>query len=224
MDFSNLNCNYCHAKLSKFNNFIFHLETEHKINNYYVCPLQNCNRIYNKKNRFKQHLSNCYNSNIIEQNSCLDSQYSNVSDSQILHETLSNENNKNDNTCIENEEKNESNDYNNFKEIVKSFIEVFLCHLYDIISLPRALIQTFVELIKNLIIDICSNICHTINKYVPSESKNILQEVISDLQSIFNDIDTEYKRFKHLVDKSYYLAPEQIKIGYTKDKKKKIII
>lgn len=71
-----LNCNYCRAKCSSYKHFIFHLETEHKINNYYICPLKNCDRIYNKKNRFKEHLTVCYNSNRFEQNSCLDYQYS----------------------------------------------------------------------------------------------------------------------------------------------------
>lgn len=222
MDFLNidLNCNYCCEKLANYKHFIFHLETKHKIYNYYVCPLQNCDRTYNQKNRFKQHLAVCYNSNSFEQNLCLDRQNTNVSEPEISGKTKSNENDKhkNDDTPIENEETNKSS--NNFKETVESFMELFLCNLYNIVSLPRSLIQTFVELMKSLVIDICSNICDLLNKYIPSAFKNIVQEIMLTLQSIFDDLDTEYKRIKHFINKKYYLAPEEVKIGFTKDKKK----
>lgn len=214
-----LNCNYCQVRLNDFKKYIFHLETAHKIDNYFVCPYQNCKRTYDKKSRFKNHLTMCSASNI-ETNSCINARKSVMAD-HVDDTVLQNSNDVNKNCdTTKNIDGNHENEA--FIDSVKSYLNIFMCKLYSHESLPRSLIQILIESVKNLICDIAFDIHKRIqNERIDlTERLTNVKEMVLALQDIFKDYDTEYKRLKQLVDKKYYVAPVEVKIGNSKEKHK----
>ncbi|XP_026317216.1 uncharacterized protein LOC113228188 isoform X6 [Hyposmocoma kahamanoa] len=215
-----LNCNYCHKILHDFKQYIFHLETIHKIGNYFVCPFESCKRTYDKKNRFKNHLTTCYNSNRNRNSTSCDNSI-NISNS-ILSEQSSFPSTNDTHQSFDTSPSNDKDTGNeSFIKSVKSYLNIFVCNLYGFVSLPRSLIQTLIELVQTLIHNITSNIHETVNnEHIDATKRNIIVlEMILALPDIFKDYDTEYKRLKNLVDNEYYVAPVEVKIGTVKDRR-----
>lgn len=107
-----------------------------------------------------------------------------------------------------------------FTESVKSYLNIFVCNLYGFVGLPRSLIQTLIELVHTLINNIVSNIHKTIrNEHIPVTQRiTIVQQMVLAVQDIFKHYDSEYKRLKQLVDKQFYVAPVEVKIGTSKER------
>lgn len=215
-----LNCNYCHLRVHDFKQYIFHLETIHKIGNYFVCPFESCKRTYDKKNRFKIHLTTCYNSNRSRNSISCDSSI-NTSNSILPEQcTFPSTNDTHQFQSPDTSPSNDKDSNESFIRSVKTFLNIFVCNLYGFVGLPRSLIQTLIELVQTLINNILSNINETVkNEDIDATKRNtIVLEMILALPDIFKDYDTEYKRLKHLVDKEYYVAPVEVKIGTTKNR------
>lgn len=130
------------------------------------------------------------------------------------------------NSQTQNDAKNNNSSAKNskccFKEYLHSRLETFLCHLYSIINIPRSLVQTFVELVKNLISDIALSLNESLNNDLTeiTEKISVVQNMCVILQTLFKDLDTDYKRLKYFAGKGYYVEPIDVKIGTTKKRNK----
>lgn len=208
-----LQCQYCEATLDTVKKYIFHMEVVHKIINYYVCPFNVCNRTYNNKCSFKYHL----NSNHLDDHSIDRSSFVNIS----------NENNR-ETSPPETEPltsagtNKQPEQHVPFTDPIRSHVEIFLCRLYDVVNLPRSLVQSIFEWVEPL----CESIIFEINKSLTNNSLDFIhrikeiQEITSFVNIVFKDLNTKHKRFKYFTNKEFYVPPKEIKLGTSTERQR----
>lgn len=151
-----LSCDMCGHLLSDFEMYRSHLELVHKLTDYFSCPVEGCYRVYNSAPAMKCHLEHSHELNKSKQvqlnlhatDSCHASNFEthNVEIPSRAHESEKNftlEDNSKPNT-LEEPALELNNDFS-------AEIENIVAYLYDIINIPRSVIQTIYSLIKSLV-------------------------------------------------------------------------
>jgi len=116
---------------------------------------------------------------------------------------------------------------NSFENIVTNSAVSFIADLYSNPSMTETLLQTIVtgtnEHISNGII------CHLKSKIEPLLDK-CTSEQIQEIDKLFNvlvnpfaKLDTKFLRMKYLEENNLYVKPKSVVVGYTKEKKLKLV-
>lgn len=212
-------CKYCQFNFDDIKKYIFHLETTHHINNYFVCPYEKCKRTYNTKSSFKYHL----NAGNDLHGSSVDSS-STSSASNFTHNTADGRHVTSivDTSPTEPLEPRDLPDQCDLssQEKIKQNLVLFLCNLYNNISLPRSVVQTIFESVENLINSLTSEIDKTAknSEHDPITKIGIITNILSDIKISFDSLNTEYKRMKHFTTDGNYIQPKTVILGTTTDR------
>lgn len=211
-----MQCSLCKTEYLDFKTYFIHLNYYHNITDYYKCPYQNCERVYNTKSSLKKHI--CINHLVQKENDvCTNLETNNVTCTNTETDTISGGNNEPSNafesTVHKNDQRDESFVLTNFKIELNKLLVSFFSQLYSISSLPRTVIQTIVQLVTNLIssepIAIIKNAINSI-----SQECSLM---LSLLQTSFENLKTDYKRIECFKKLNTYTEPVQKTIGVSED-------
>lgn len=211
-----MHCNYCGKDLSDINKFVFHLEYAHNnmTQNNFVCPFNYCSRSFHRKDSFKKHLnlkhvSEDDNKDVKTANSIeCDSGGTNLSFNFPSFAQSS------QNNIIDPSEPQHNFDSgkrrSDFLFVLQKSVSEFVYKLQNDPSLSRKLVQTCIEYMKDflnsgflsILKDFFVNPCD--NELLESNFE-IMRDLIENIHSCFNSLDTDYKRIKCAENSTAYI-------------------
>lgn len=228
-----MKCLDCGKLCLNFNKYIMHITYFHNKNNYFMCPINNCRRLYSNKADLKKHVERKHNApssffetrgtqkqservNYLAQNSC---------NSNDKHEILQNSNNSESITEGTNIEKIKKN-LTEVRTLLSNVLPLFISKFYENLKLNRSMIQMiiielevflhsgFIQIVKESIKSVCDAV---IDKNVVTD----ICKMLDIIENSFTTINTEYKRIQFFTKTDYFIKPVQNIIGVSCDNEKK---
>lgn len=237
-----MKCLYCGKIFNLSKKFALHVEYFHKKTNYFVCPFEQCSRIYHRKTDFQKHVDNKHlkNSTKTAHSSKNSSQNINETDSnleicdfkEVLSSSKENQNLPSENSPGYFLNDNESAEkakrlFCSFKVMFSEGLVTLMSNLYENLSLTRAAIQLIINSINSLL-------SHDIFEYIKKildimthdknveKPKKILISMLNMLETPFCSLDTEYKREKFFDSTDALVRPVEHRLGVCQESQKKI--
>lgn len=210
-------CNLCKSSFSDINIFISHLTYQHNVSHNFKCVYEDCYRIFHKRHAFKRHL-------ILNHVPAKLDKFDQETSENIINFTQSSSItqcdihvNKKLKTNIHTEydiyrqdfEENENSTF--FYRVLDTAVNKFISKLYSIATLSRSAIQEIIVTVSDLF---SSGILSILKKNV--SSGDMTEEscaMLTSLENIFGELDTEYKRFQHFENSSCFVKPISYFIG-----------
>lgn len=211
-------CFKCNKQFSLHTTLITHIKISHPFITEYRCKQLNCFRSYKDLNGLRKHFKVKHNHGNKEtflntdmetnQHSLLNPSNF-LSDGQYLESCSLNAYTDRANT---NSDANESCRPPIVTQNINSFIAAFIGRLYSNCSLNRSIVQSVLENTKSLIDQVFTLVLKDLEKHVTKEEistifKNILQH--------FDNLNSEYLRFKQLEHINSFIKPKPYQIGVT---------
>lgn len=226
-----MKCDNCTQDFNDIKKYVFHLEYVHNITNYFKCTIQDCGRLFHRKDRFKSHIKlkhehevvlckpqcNIQESKLNESNDVANVSFPDINNLDESEVSTNKINNLNSKLYLE-----------KFKTILGTSIESFISKFYDIPEISRTVVQLIIDSVSNFL---SSGFINIIKERIQSlfnmpkidlknELENILQ-MLDMLTSPFFHLNTEYKRFKYFENKETFLKPIPHILGVTHDRKQR---
>lgn len=219
-------CELCDSSFSDINIFISHLSYQHNISHNFRCSYKDCCRIFHKRHAFKRHLMlNHVSANVVNFNKKISSeniidsvQYSDSNESEII-ENKKLKTDVSTNCNVSNVDSQQNEKTNSFYYLLDIAVNRFISKLYSISTLSRSVVQEIIMSVSDLLSSgILTVLKRNIESDVPREN---CCKMFTSLENIFNDLDTEYKRFKHFENSSCFVKPISMYIGSNLEPKRK---
>ncbi|CAH1117061.1 unnamed protein product [Phaedon cochleariae] len=203
-----------------------HMKVIHALANQdeYKCAENGCDRFFLSVNSFKKHLNSHENTrktslktDFTSENIDVTPEHSKNHVDTTTQRYFETDRPASDFEVLSNipESDESSDELERFRELISNRANVLICRLYGQLSMPRKEVQNIIEDFQD-----CFMIpLHTLKNKISlsefksdSEKKNILQ-MFEELDNIFLNLNSEYRRMNHLENTGYYIKPEQITIG-----------
>lgn len=211
-------CSICKIEYHNFKTYFIHLNYYHNITNYFKCPYENCDRVYDTKSSLKKHI--CANHVVQTENYVFNQPETKIvqsnTETEVIFEDIDEASSNNfDSTVHNNDHATESSTLINFKIELNKLLLTFLSKLYSISSLPRTIIQTIIQLVTNLFTSEPIKIIMETIKHISQECLSML----AVLQSCFEKLGTDYKRVECFKKLHTYTEPVPKTVGVSEDTK-----
>lgn len=225
-----MKCEKCGKDFTDIKKYIFHLEYFHKVTNYYKCTMDNCHRLFHRKDRFKSHVvakhslqrtERVFSQNKSSNNNILDSVTDNNQNEGTPRPSFIDNNNYHDSDCIK-------DNLEKFKVILEQAAKSFISKLYDSPEISRTIVQLIIDSLSaflsseliHVIKESLANLFKSSRTTMPSELQYIFQ-MLDKLSSSFSELNTEYKRFKYFESNNTLLKPSPHIIGVRNEQKRR---
>lgn len=208
-----MKCTICKCDFSNPNIFIAHLNYTHNISNNYTCFEDSCNRIFNRRDAFKKHITLHDLSNTHSPNDT-------YMETEVEKQSLNDLNNSSASTVSpavvdinnsDNSEPKRTDDFtlDTFCKILQSNIDKLISNLYTVLALNRSIIQEIILQFSNFF---SSGLISIIKEALTLNGKEC-QDMLTLLENPFKSFDTEFKRLKYFERSNCFIRPMPFSIG-----------
>lgn len=202
-------CFECLKSFISIDILINHIRNFHLLAQDFVCKQVNCYRTFSRLNRLKYHLVTHHTKCEMVLQSNVGKQFERFNNAQI--HVLEHENVAQDKfECTTNS----NDDTFGISKLVYNGIIHFISKMYNSSSLPRNIVTDVISNVKELTEDIFVSIESTLKKQnVAEDALNTVRTINSEVNNIFEMLDTEHKRLKVLKNSKCYIEPSRFFIG-----------
>lgn len=207
-----IKCFLCETYFCSSSKLFLHLK-QHEIpaNFGYECTVQHCNQNFYTKFSYKRHiikhfkLNNenlCTNSSTLDQNDCSEMEYDNIPENNIPENNIP--------------ENNIPNIYDYQKKLSELYdcATHFMIKLHSVNNFSRSDANKVKNMVEEFVVNPILNLIEEVTNPTLSIEKDI-SVVINDSRNLFNNISSDYKLEKCLVDKGLIGTVEQFEINQT---------
>lgn len=215
-------CYVCGKIAFSINKLIYHFKVTHRIQSLalYRCKEGNCTRSFSNLNSFRKHFiaKHFCETKEIKKNPIFKVDQSGNDNFALDEHNLSSFTSQTPATQLEHA----TFDVDALKSKLLEKTLEFICRLYDESILNRKQVQNIVTQFKgflSLCLDFASeSILKIQGLHALSNFKEHFFSVITSVKSIFNDLDTEHKRFKVLTEQGLFIEPMEVIVGQRLEK------
>lgn len=212
-------CHLCELIFKDIDPFVHHFSLLHKfeMNNRYVCAQNDCNRIFHNIHIFKRHL-------ITDHSQDNERSFDFQTELAINVSTAFNDHNRDidippSNLLLcEDERTSDCDNINDIlidlKERFKHEAAKFTSSFYNELSMSRIHVQTIITSTRMFIKNIFSYAKPNILNYIDNvDNAARMEQIFTLLETPFDSLDSEYKRFNYFKEQGTLIEPESYVIG-----------